>query len=68
MIDYTDTRQKFEFWADSQGYDITRNVHGDYSGLVEDSMWTGWQAREDRLTQETSKLKEDVYWTHREMG
>ncbi len=26
-------------------YDITRNEHGDYAGIVEDSMWTGWQAR-----------------------
>lgn len=47
--DNKDTRQQFEDWVDAQGYDITRNVHGDYSGLVEDSMWTGWQAREDQL-------------------
>lgn len=38
-------REKFEAWADEEGYDITRNKHGDYAGLVEDSMWTGWQAR-----------------------
>lgn len=39
-------REQFEAWADSNGYDITRNEHGDYSGIVEDSMWTGFQARD----------------------
>lgn len=38
-------RGQYEAWADANGYDITRNEHGDYAGLVEDSMWTGWQAR-----------------------
>lgn len=40
-----DLREQYEAWADSNGYDITRNEHGDYTGIVEDSMWTGWQAR-----------------------
>lgn len=40
-----DLREQYEAWADSNGYDITRNEHGDYAGIVEDSMWTGWQAR-----------------------
>lgn len=39
-----DLREQYEAWADANGYDITRNEHGDYAGLVEDSMWTGWQA------------------------
>lgn len=38
-------REQYEAWADANGYDITRNEHGDYAGIVEDSMWTGWQAR-----------------------
>jgi hypothetical protein len=40
-----DLRAQYETWADANGYDITRNEHGDYAGLVEDSMWSGWQAK-----------------------
>jgi cell division protein FtsB len=40
-----DIRKQYEIWADANGYDIARNEHGDYAGLVEDSMWSGWQAK-----------------------
>ena len=40
-----DLRAQYETWADAMGYDISRNEHGDYAGIVEDSMWSGWQAK-----------------------
>lgn len=39
------SRTSYELWADSEGYDVSRNAHGDYAGIVECSMWTGWAAR-----------------------
>lgn len=41
----SDMREQYESWADANGYDVTRNEHGDYAGIVEDSMWSGWQGR-----------------------
>lgn len=43
--EFSDLREQYESWADANGYDITRNEHGDYAGIVEDSMWSGWQAK-----------------------